>query len=439
MSDCNVSGLSTNLAGFALTDSDPMADTLRASQATSTVHLPLELWAKIFEFSAFVPGLLDIDVPDPFDTSTASTPNKPWDSNKLEGALRSLQWIVRVCKDWHALATPFLYRTVVIKRRVDIDCLQSALEASAARAKATEEPALGSRVRHLAVLISRSPEKVLSLTRYFPNLEILTVDSYAASSVSGMKILTQSCGASLLKLHIHGSFYAQHYADAILPMMPQLRTLICTEPQLPLVFYRPPKLVCLNIDATKPYDAEVTYYEPFPCVRHAVLEFPEPGWQRSLSASRPSWSKFIAFQGHLLTTLHINYASKYSRTVLTSIVRGCANLKHLILYLPELPARFSLGSLQRVPCLAIHFEKPPGGEGRPPSALVRSLLRLDYSFPRVVRLLNAENAQTFRATLGDEDVHSELRQMIAAGALRLQDPNGRLLGPEYGLLGAISW
>lgn len=85
-------------------------------------RLPTEIWMQIFDILTFVPGWMDADSPDPF----AAGQKDPW----REDPIPDLRWAcaaVRVCQVWRAVATPFLYRYVVIRNGRSITCLHRTL------------------------------------------------------------------------------------------------------------------------------------------------------------------------------------------------------------------------------------------------------------------------------------------------------------------------
>lgn len=97
--------------------------------------LPPELWYECFEWATFIPGVFDVTVPDPFDTSLLPDgdahhfPSIIYAHQQIE-LQRSLQvkrTLVLVCKDWHTIAVPLLYRTLFIRQTDDLPTIRDTL------------------------------------------------------------------------------------------------------------------------------------------------------------------------------------------------------------------------------------------------------------------------------------------------------------------------
>ncbi|KAI0062073.1 hypothetical protein BV25DRAFT_1991740 [Artomyces pyxidatus] len=407
-----------------------------------------EIWLDILEWATIVPGLMDIDVPDPFDSPTTLTPNDPWPVDELKASLRLRLALVRVSKSWHAMTTPILYRCLVVRTKKAAERIIQTLRDSHARVReGSAGPPLGHWVHHLMIALPAHErvENFGAVASLFPNLQILTANSitmvtlptgqYAYEGpvttskerpwqMSFLRGVLAASGKSLLRLCVGGLPYHDRVAaSALLQMAPNLRTLLTLDDSLcPIDLFRPPKLATLNIHGSC-NDANAVN-EPFPFVRHAVLR--DPGFYRSSEA----WLRFLTFQGPSLTTLHLDFFmhgfAEFMRGDISSIEILCPNLKHLFIYFLRLPVPFSLIAIPAAPHLGIHFREPPTLDASTP--LVEALLRAEFLPRQVVRLLNPEVGHMLRGYL-HEDVNSELARAIASGRFGLQDHRGQGIGP----------
>ncbi|KAI0061994.1 hypothetical protein BV25DRAFT_1825856 [Artomyces pyxidatus] len=81
--------------------------------------LPPEIWLRILEAATHVPGLLDVDVEDPFDSphpSGGTLLDTRDEMKALRASLVTKRHVVRVCKQWNTLATPLLYESIFVGR-----------------------------------------------------------------------------------------------------------------------------------------------------------------------------------------------------------------------------------------------------------------------------------------------------------------------------------
>ena len=82
-------------------------------------HLPPELWLRIFELATYVPGLLETDIPDPFDMDPPSILHlhQEYDRKLFKYSMVTKRSIVLVCRTWYSLALPLLYQVLYIPSR----------------------------------------------------------------------------------------------------------------------------------------------------------------------------------------------------------------------------------------------------------------------------------------------------------------------------------
>ncbi|THH17450.1 hypothetical protein EW146_g3356 [Bondarzewia mesenterica] len=86
------------------------------SLKTDRLQLPAEIWLRIFDFATFVPGILETEVQDPFDSPTTLLPHAEYEllSSTGKSSLATKRSLVQVCRDFYWLALPLLYQTVFL-------------------------------------------------------------------------------------------------------------------------------------------------------------------------------------------------------------------------------------------------------------------------------------------------------------------------------------
>ncbi|KAH7921249.1 hypothetical protein BV22DRAFT_743290 [Leucogyrophana mollusca] len=92
-------------------------------------HFPPEIWLQIFQFATYVPNVL---VPEIYDHSSTIG----WLFNRdnyraVQDSLVTKRYLVRVCKMWYILASPYLYRSIYLGRGRCLSSLCSTLMNSA--------------------------------------------------------------------------------------------------------------------------------------------------------------------------------------------------------------------------------------------------------------------------------------------------------------------
>ena len=149
-------------------------------------HLAPEIWLSVFQFATYVPGEQDLDIDDPFNLD-APVPGHSFlhslrrQQSDLRTALRTKRRLVRVCKYWHMLVTPFLYRSVYIGYPRTVTVLRLTLRDSQRSANASNTCTLGAQIRRLDLALctpfkSQDDVDVLAdLFQYMPNLQLFAV------------------------------------------------------------------------------------------------------------------------------------------------------------------------------------------------------------------------------------------------------------------------
>ncbi|EPQ56914.1 hypothetical protein GLOTRDRAFT_137395 [Gloeophyllum trabeum ATCC 11539] len=87
--------------------------------------LPPELWIEIFEFATYVPGAVQSQSYNPFETIVPLPQLEELRSLKI--AYRTKRSLVLVCKRWRELATPILYRIVLADHTKGVERLHRTL------------------------------------------------------------------------------------------------------------------------------------------------------------------------------------------------------------------------------------------------------------------------------------------------------------------------
>ncbi|KAG1778375.1 hypothetical protein EV702DRAFT_1096125 [Suillus placidus] len=156
---------------------------LKARRRANIPELPPELWEIIFDHATYVP---DIFIPEIYEHSGTLGFLFNRDHHPLiRRSLVTRRYLVRVCKKWWHLATPFLYRSIFIGRGRCLSSLVSAL-AFSARGKGVvlgERP-LGSFTERLDIAMRDQSqahgdtdlELLAEVIRCLPNLAIVSVD-----------------------------------------------------------------------------------------------------------------------------------------------------------------------------------------------------------------------------------------------------------------------
>lgn len=80
--------------------------------------LPAEIWLAILRHATSVSHLLDTSPPDPFSYSIAHRPDVI--QRRVLRSMPTRRSIIQVCRFWYALARPFLYEAIVIRRPISL-------------------------------------------------------------------------------------------------------------------------------------------------------------------------------------------------------------------------------------------------------------------------------------------------------------------------------
>lgn len=144
-------------------------------------RLPPELWIRILQFAATIQGELCTESQNPFEDNAVSIPLphilSPYSARdaflETQATRASL---VRVCKAWHAIATPYLYTSICVQSSDVLPSLANALIQH------------GRRVLRLDIMladaVNHHPLPLFDIFARLPQLEILNVATRASLKIT---------------------------------------------------------------------------------------------------------------------------------------------------------------------------------------------------------------------------------------------------------------
>ncbi|KAI0310828.1 hypothetical protein OF83DRAFT_1178158, partial [Amylostereum chailletii] len=294
--------------------------------ATVQERIPFEIWADIFDFATHVPALMNTDLTDPFDRPTTLFPGDPWEDTLLRASMHTRRSLVHVCRSWSAVATPILYRCVVLSTGGEsARAFNRALVAK--REQATTVQSMVPSVRHLVLTQTLTnaewygptsehetptleSQEVMSaaqnIIRHLPHLEILSITPgfhHASSRVPStdvFRVLATSKFPSLLKFDITRCTVGMPHAD--------LRAMLSAAPVLRIFLTTPRTSSCSHSFSSHPTLSYLTCKSlRCDCVDGEV---PPPPALRCVSlpilgALRSPSPHFTTIQGCSITTVHL--------------------------------------------------------------------------------------------------------------------------------------
>ncbi|TFY81600.1 hypothetical protein EWM64_g2412 [Hericium alpestre] len=323
---------------------------LSSSAANSQSRLPPEIWTEIFSLASNVPGLMDTDIPDPFSEPNYAPSGQCIDVKSVKTFLRTSLAMALVCKHWHSIALPNLYRCVLVQDGRSGESLCRALRASKSQAGHPSR-ALGSRTRHLVLDLQVQSELMTfgsglmpwdfknlpEIVACLPNLQILSASINISAYVSRTpyygaefaRALTGTCGASFRKLHLDQNsivLFAPQDGHAILSAMPQLRMIVGGDASFgcPSSWPELPHLSSLSGPGNQCgtcQDVVAAHHTPtaFPSLRTATFR---------LRYSTDTGAHFLALYGPQLTSVHVELWKGCAR-FLDALRTRCPRLEDL--------------------------------------------------------------------------------------------------------------
>ena len=317
-------------------------------------HFPPEILLVIFDFATYTYHVHD---PDPLDMNFQLFVTKSYQRSLRRSLVPfRFSWIcllhahpsqrtklslVRVCRAWMELASPFLYENIVIGRGRYLLSICSVLEVSS-----RDNRFLGHCTKRLDVALrdsARSVDEELSLIadiiRFLPNLEVVTFSvsspPYTRDDYSphlALHALTSTCAHSLRYIHWFRDTLAPAAGDlyALLRKTPNLRSF---HTPLVIVDHKQPCHDEFFHSSIVAVHAEYGTAELFGLIPPQLMNFPS---LRQLSFSAPlfaqdwRWEKFLQAHGnHLQHIQVVNSVGSFPQSDLTCIIASCPNLVRL--------------------------------------------------------------------------------------------------------------
>ncbi|OJA19897.1 hypothetical protein AZE42_07025 [Rhizopogon vesiculosus] len=305
---------------------------LKARRRAKTPGLPSELWLVIFDLATYVPGIF---IPEIFEYSvTLGRIFNRYHHPLIRRALVTKRSLVRVCKQWWHLATPFLYRSIIIGRGRCLASLASALALSTGgKGVLPGERPLGSYTERLDIAMrdhryahmGGDLELLAEVIRLLQNLAIVSVDVSQCFSLSMpdtvMDALT--CVAPSLKI----VYWA---APRLLPPSRSLQNIV-TASQLHI-------LHCPHhfLGRTYPMDLTLSSCTTLAASDHtfhhmSLTQFPalrELIYRDRLRERSPA-SRFLEMHGKNLTSVHLLWSVLGLRDQINILAAYSPNLRRL--------------------------------------------------------------------------------------------------------------
>ncbi|KAH7890145.1 hypothetical protein F5I97DRAFT_1924662 [Phlebopus sp. FC_14] len=412
--------------------------TAKTKRSVSLPILPPEIWVCIFDNATYVPGVL---VPEIYDQSAIIGPlyNQKYNP-ALRAALVTKRCLVRVCKQWWHLASPYLYRSVYIGRTRCLSSLCSMLTRSAAgQGIMTGQKPLGFWTQRLDVAIRDHGTdffaEIATLADVINCLPSLAVVSFSSSSsaydISKMPatILTAlRCSAATLRVLDLSPLFSPSPEELseLLRDCSHLRILNCHHfvwsPGVPLGAIIP-NVTTLGLYGIQiPSASTVIAPQNGPISLRELILF--------MTYQEDQWSDFMRHNGSCLTALHLygfgirgpHHAMEYLRLV----EETCSNLRRITLSL----ARFSVLRydihLPPIKYLGLRAENylTPKSELQHLFSLLESLKTTAPSI-RVVQLTDRHNVNCLLRSHPQVAVRG--LKKLAGCTFRLEDHDGNLL------------
>ncbi|KAG2125759.1 hypothetical protein DEU56DRAFT_824254 [Suillus clintonianus] len=420
--------------------------TSNASTARNVPPFPPELWLKIFSLATDVPGLLSCDGPTPSDLPLSLV--KEHEHGLLKESLITKRNIVLVSRTWHALATEFLYRSVLVTHPATLSSLLATLNSRPSGAALSAH--VGWWTRRLDVLMqddrceATDYALLANIIRRFPNLSIVNLsmpmlpynDCWLRQlPQSVVMALAESCGPSLRVFDCSESILRPCREDlmtliAAAPNLSVLRCPICSpsagdkSPSARLDVPVMTKLQSVSLMSVflRDYLPDDRNANHFPALRKLTYDcIPPPFLDHT-------WKHFVKLSCANVTTVHLDYSLQADslQKELDLLGECCSSLNDLVIYIrswteikPNLtlpPSVSYLGlhsKLREAP--AFHFKQ-----------LFAALRTISGSKLNTVRLLHADTVEDLRENHRSL-LESELADSASSITFRIEDHEGHLL------------
>ncbi|KAG1796956.1 uncharacterized protein HD556DRAFT_1306670 [Suillus plorans] len=422
--------------------------TLAISHDSTVCNLPPfppELWITIFSLATDIPGLLSYDGSNPYDLPRPLV--KDHELKLLKESLITKRNIILVCKTWNALATNFLYQSVLVTRPATLSSLFVSLGGrSSGPARSVH---VGWWTRRLDVLIqddhceASDYALLANIIRRFPNLSIVNLsmpmlpynDSWLRQlPESVVMALAESCGPSLRVFDCSESILRPSREDLmkLIIAAPNLSVLHCpicspsTRDKSPSARLDVPvmtKLQSLSLMSVflrdyLPDDRDANH---FPALRKLTYDCIPPPFLDD------TWKHFVRLSCANVTAVHLDYSLQADRLQkeLDLLSECCLSLNDLVIYIrswTEINPNLTLPP--SVSCLGLYskLRKAPTFHFM---QLFAALRTISGSKLRTVRLLHADAVEDLRENSRDL-LQGELADSTRI-TFRIEDHEGHLL------------
>ncbi|KAF5379700.1 hypothetical protein D9615_005734 [Tricholomella constricta] len=295
--------------------------------------LPPELWLSIFRIATWVPSIMDPEATLEFSLTFSRERKRLY-----RKSLVTKRYLVRVCKQWKAWASPYLYESIYLGRGKSLRPLRDALMRSQQDEHVPDEDhplgwwtkRLDLALRDMSITKTDRRDEIRCISdivQCLPNLNIVNFsvtappfhrnfqrESFPSSVIHS---LADWSGPSLQAITWQGSFFTPDPQDwhAFLAKAKNLRTLRCPD------FLEGTRLPCLTLLSLESlYPQKEPLMGDFPSLRHLTAEVsPSTGWQPLLES-----------HGAKLEIVQLSF--KYHSTmspVLTLLSASCPKLVRL--------------------------------------------------------------------------------------------------------------
>ncbi|KAG1722333.1 uncharacterized protein EDB91DRAFT_1154804 [Suillus paluster] len=419
---------------------------LKSRRRASIATLPPELWEIIFDHATYVPSIF---IPEIYEHSGSLGSHFNRDHHPLiRQALVTKRYLVRVCKKWWHLATPFLYRSIFIGRGRCLLSLASALALSACgKGVLLGERSLGSYTERLDIAMRDKSQAhgdadldlLAEVILCLPNLAIVSVavtpSQYRSLSMPDTVMDALTDVAPSLKI----IDWASH---CLLPSFHSLQDLVITTQQLHILHC--PYFVVGQTDAmancilsscttlTVPANDIFSHMSStqLPALRELVF--------RSFSVeSDPLFIPSLERHGGKLRSVHLHWAG-YLSQINPLLAMHCPHLRRLTITLDSWES-FDIESIKPLPVEYLGLRYLQGQLSKRNYTFVFSVLaHLKDAMPtlRTIRFTGSSNVNDLL-----KNHHKTLiraLELFDGSKLRLEDHEGRLLSDRVVPLDATS-
>jgi hypothetical protein len=405
---------------------------------TSALLLP-EILLHVFSFAAVSPDSIEL-----FDTHpTAPRPFVPLrDKHRsIKTATLTARSLVRVCKLWNALASPYLYRTILISRGRTLYSLQRTLLDSRAKAEASPNVRpLGWLTKSLEVAMKdhcgesyEDFDVLADIIGCLPNLTAITFSIRAQQfrhwpmSHKVLSALATTCGPSLevLRWSVPTLFPDRTDLRALLNVTPNLRVLCCYYSFGPVIHTDIPVLPHLTSlaviagNCSEFFEDTRNHVERFPSLRELVsYNYGNVvDWEGPLGAYGASLKEVY---------LHLESEDVENQRLMTDmslVAQYCPNLVRFNLALERWSqlVRITLPSISILGLRCRNLQSTRIEYGR----LISFLRLMEVPVLKTVQFLDFRNVRDLR--LRHSGVLANLVSSLSNRGVQVQDHNGMVL------------